>query len=51
VAKDFFGRAVGDSVFGSFLLGGLVVGAVGGLLSTQSLRAQTVDPAAPTQTA
>lgn len=51
VAKDFFGRAVGDSVFGSFLLGGLVVGAVGGLLSTQSPRAQTVDPAAPTQSA
>jgi hypothetical protein len=36
IAKDFFGRAVGDSVFGSFLLGGLVVGAIGGLLSVQS---------------
>jgi hypothetical protein len=36
VAKSFFGHAVGDSVFGSFLLGGLVLGAVGGLLSAQS---------------
>jgi hypothetical protein len=33
VAKDFFGRANGDSVFGAFLLGGLIVGAVGGLTS------------------
>lgn len=41
VAKDFFGRAVGDSVFGSFLLGGLVVGAIGGLLSSQSPRARS----------
>lgn len=51
VAKDFFGRAVGDSVFGSFLLGGLVMGAVGGLLSTQSPGVQAVDPTVPTQTA
>jgi hypothetical protein len=50
VAKDFFGRAVGDSVFGTFLLGCLVVGAVGGFLSIQSPRAQTTDPAPPTQT-
>jgi zinc-ribbon domain len=49
IAKDFFGRAVGDSVFGSFLLGGLVAGAIGGLLSTQSPQAQAVDPAVPTQ--
>jgi hypothetical protein len=49
--KDFFGRAVGDSVFGSFLLGGLVVGAVGGLLSAQSPRAQAIDPAVSTETA
>lgn len=40
IAKDFFGRANGDSVFGTFLLGGLVAGALGGLLSTQSQRRQ-----------
>jgi hypothetical protein len=38
VAKDFFGRANGDSVFGAFLLGGLIVGAVGGLVSVQTQR-------------
>lgn len=38
IAKDFFGRANGDSVFGVFLLAGLVLGAVGGLLSLQSER-------------
>ncbi len=38
VAKAFFGRASGDSVFGAFLLGGLVVGAVGGLVSVQTQR-------------
>ncbi len=40
VAKDFFGRADGGSVFGSFLLSGLIVGAVGGLLSVQAQRRQ-----------
>jgi hypothetical protein len=38
VAKYFFGRADGGSVFGTFLLGGLVVGAVGGLISLQAQR-------------
>lgn len=38
VAKDFFGRANGDSVFGAFLLDGLIVGAVGGLISLQTQR-------------
>ena len=36
VAKDFFGRANGSSVLGMFLLGGLVLGAVGGFLSVQA---------------
>jgi hypothetical protein len=40
VAKEFFGRADGGSVFGSFLLGGLIVGAVGGLASVQAQRRQ-----------
>lgn len=40
-AKEFFGRADGGSVFGSFLLGGLIVGAVGGLVSVQAQRRQT----------
>jgi hypothetical protein len=40
VAKDFFGRANGDSVFGMFLIGGLVVGAIGGLLVTQAPKRQ-----------
>jgi hypothetical protein len=40
IAKDFFGRANGDSVFGTFLLGGLLAGALGGLISTQSQRRQ-----------
>jgi hypothetical protein len=51
VAKDPFGRAVGDSVFGSFLLGGLVVGAVGGLLSAQSSRTPVVDEVGPSWSA
>ncbi len=38
VAKYAFGRAVGSSVFGTFLLGGLVMGAVGGLVTTQAQR-------------
>lgn len=38
VAKSFFGRASGDSVFGIFLLVGLSVGALGGLVSVQSQR-------------
>jgi hypothetical protein len=38
VAKYFFGRADGGSVFGTFLLGGLVVGALGGLISVQTQR-------------
>ena len=36
IAKYFFGRADGSSVFGTFLLGGAVTGAVGGLLSLQA---------------
>jgi hypothetical protein len=38
VAKSIFGRADGGSVFGVFLLGGLVVGALGGLISLQGQR-------------
>lgn len=41
LAKGFFGRADGDSIFGAFLLGGLIVGAVGGLVSLQSQRKRT----------
>lgn len=51
VAKYVFGRAVGDSVFGSFLLGGLVVGAIGGLLGAQSSRSPVVDEAGPSWSA
>jgi hypothetical protein len=36
VATFIFGRAVGSSVFGAFLLGGLVVGALGGVISRQT---------------
>lgn len=36
VAKYFFGRADGSSVFGTFLLGGAAVGAIGGLISMQA---------------
>jgi zinc-ribbon domain len=36
IAKDVFGRAQGDSAFGMFLLGGAVIGAIGGLIATQS---------------
>lgn len=36
IAKEFFGRANGGSVLGMFLLAGAVVGAIGGLLVTQS---------------
>lgn len=36
IGKIFFGHAQGDSVFGRFLLFGLVVGAIGGLIATQS---------------
>lgn len=32
IAKDFFGRANADSVFGVFVIGGLVVGVIGGLV-------------------
>jgi hypothetical protein len=49
LAKDFFGRAGGDSVFGTFLLGGAVVGALGGLVSMQAQRKRTLggtDPGA-----
>jgi hypothetical protein len=38
VAKYYFGRAVGSSVFGTFLLVGLVMGAVGGLVTIQGQR-------------
>jgi hypothetical protein len=38
VAKDFFGRANGGSIFGTFLLGGLVLGALGGLVGLQAER-------------
>lgn len=38
LAKYFFGRADGSSVFATFLLGGVVVGAVGGLVSLQAQR-------------
>jgi hypothetical protein len=38
VAKEFFGRANGGSVFGTFLLGGLVLGALGGLIGLQAER-------------
>ncbi len=41
IAKNLFGRADGGSVFGSFLLSGLLVGALGGLLSMQAQRRQT----------
>jgi hypothetical protein len=44
VTKDAFGRASGDSVFGVFLLGGLVLGAIGGLLGDQR---QVADVASP----
>ncbi len=47
IAKDFYGRAVGDSLFGSFLLGGLIVGGVGGLLSARSLRNRFAVAGAP----
>jgi hypothetical protein len=40
IAKDIFGRANGDSAFAVFLIGGLVVGAVGGLLVIQSPKRQ-----------
>jgi hypothetical protein len=38
VAKYAFGRAAGSSVFGTFLLGGLIMGAVGGLVTMQTQR-------------
>jgi hypothetical protein len=38
LARDIFGRANGGSVFGTFLLGGVIVGAGGGLLSVQARR-------------
>jgi hypothetical protein len=41
VTKEFFGRASGDSIFGAFLLGGLIVGAIGGLTSGQARRKRT----------
>lgn len=36
VQKDFVGKANGDSVFVTFLVGGAVLGALGGLLAAQS---------------
>jgi hypothetical protein len=38
IAKYIFGRAVGSSVFATFLLGGLVMGAIGGFVSMQRRR-------------
>ncbi len=38
ITKYFYGRADGSSVFGTFLLGGAIVGAVGGLVSVQRRR-------------
>jgi hypothetical protein len=44
IATDFFGHADGGSVFGTFLLGGLVVGALGGLVSVQTQRKRQEAP-------
>jgi hypothetical protein len=41
VTKYPFGRAIGSSVFGWFLIGGLIMGAVGGLVATQAQRRRT----------
>ncbi len=43
VATFIFGRADGSSVFGSFLLGGLVIGALGGVISLQAQRRRVTD--------
>lgn len=41
ITKRLFGQANADSVFGGFLVAGIVVGAIGGFLSTGSQRRST----------
>ena len=48
VATFIFGRADGSSVFGAFLLGGLAIGALGGVVSRQTQQREAADgPFAP----